>query len=257
MNRCYALIAIAILIVAGCSNPADEQRIRELEAQIANEEAEQAAEARRWAEEDMLREQEESDRRFRQSQQPPKEKTKGKKPKGKTVEELMELLAPTKRPGIGKTKAEIKTLFGPPWSSSSTGGLEEWVYRDGIFDPVTEKPVDLVLWIEKITEEVFYFTATYSGDKHYPAEFGTVSEDGEGSGGPGSNSAQPEVHPATRVWRDIKGNSFRGYATHRTRTEIVIINNRVEYRFLIRNFSTKDRSYIRGLPIGDLDEFHR
>jgi hypothetical protein len=176
MKRHYALIAI--LIVAGCSEIKDQAdrkrwddlqtrvqeadkasrfyydeaeeskyRVRELEAQIAQMKAQQQAPA--------------------QTQQPPK----GKKPTEKTVAELMKLLAPpTERPGIGKTKAEIKTLLGPPDSSSSAGRLEEWVYRGGIFDPVTEKPVDLVLWIEKITEEVFYFTATYSGDKHFPAE---------------------------------------------------------------------------------------
>ncbi len=112
MKRHYALIAI--MIVAGCSNQSDKQRIAELENQIAQMQAQQQAPAQA-------------------QQQAPADDPE---PKVWTQEELKRTI---KR---GMTKADVKAILGPPNSTTDYEDIDGtflYYYRNLVLNTDTER----------------------------------------------------------------------------------------------------------------------
>jgi hypothetical protein len=112
MKRKYALIAI--LTVAGCSNPADTQRIRELEDQLAKKQEQRRASL----------------------EMPEQAPAPTPEPKVYTRDEVF-VVTPR-----GMTADEVKRILGPPDDAKELGcnfRHIEWTYWDRYIDPDTEK----------------------------------------------------------------------------------------------------------------------
>jgi len=138
MKTTIAYIPILLMLIfAGCSKQPDSQlaeankRIKQLEAQIAEMQAEQVI----------------------SNAKAPKQQ-----PTAKTVEELAIILR-------GKSMVEVRSLLGPPnhtWDDD-----EQWVYNDMIVHPVTGKPDALYINFHG-TGHVNSFSASASGRKFVP-----------------------------------------------------------------------------------------